>query len=115
MKETLALAGLVRDNAVTVPPAICAFLGRILVGVKSGLVLLPRYFRAQILDLLCASQKLFQPWLYSRAPAQRLRSKRHSSGSAAQRNPCGWTLPTTMAAKAIARKAVRSTWTSTRS
>jgi hypothetical protein len=27
-----------------VPSAICALLGRILIGVKSGLVLLPRYF-----------------------------------------------------------------------
>src|SRR6516164_6464448 len=90
-------------------------LGRILVGLKSGLVLLPRYFADQILALRCASQKLFQPWLYSRVPTLRLHNRRYSSGSAARRNRCAWTLPTTMAAKATARKAGRSTLTSRRS
>ena len=87
------------------PAAICALVGTILVDVKSGLVLLPHHFVTQILALLCASPKLFQPWLYFCAPAKRLRSKRYLSGSAGQRNPCGSTLPTTIVEKAMVRKA----------
>jgi hypothetical protein len=34
------------DAGTRVPPAICALLATILVGVKSGLVLLPGYFPA---------------------------------------------------------------------
>jgi hypothetical protein len=55
-RKVLTLTGLLMEGAkpkgrrydagARVPPAICALLGAILVGVKSGLVPLPRYFPA---------------------------------------------------------------------
>jgi hypothetical protein len=44
--QELSLKVAAYDAETHVLRAICAFLGRILVGVKSGLVLLPRYFPA---------------------------------------------------------------------